>query len=159
MRLGTNIADLQLGPACDLVLYCNVILRSVLCAHVRLEFTEEQDGFEQRPVNGRARLRIENTVGSVGQHSTALVHVGSVEQRVERGQTDAEWRLGAELFQHELLNRVVKQPPASANAGLAIAAGIPCDADAGSERFVVRGRKSIRDAFLARKQKARRKRR
>src|SRR5713226_7092673 len=112
-----------------------IVLRRILRAHVWLEFTEQQDRFKQRPVKGGAWLRIENTIGPVRQHSTALIHVRSVEQRAERGQTDAERRLRAELLKHELFNRIVKQTPASANTGFAITARIPRQTKARRKSF------------------------
>ena len=49
----------------------------------------------------------------------------------------AEWRLGAELLQHQLLHRVVEKPPAGANAGLAGVARTPGNSQARSKSLVV----------------------
>ena len=50
---------------------------------------------------------------------SALVQKRLVEQCVEWECAPTEGRLGAELFEHELLNRVIEHSPAGANTGLA----------------------------------------
>src|SRR6202521_4538078 len=127
MSLRSYIAHLQFQVPAQLTLDRQVVLRRILTPHFRLKLTEQKNGAEHPPVHRLPPFRIQDAVdtGQRGQaewigirEAPALVEKRSVEQGVEGEGATAEWRLGAELFQHQLLNRVIEQSPSRLNAGL-----------------------------------------
>src|SRR5581483_6803344 len=84
----------------------------------------------------------------------ALVEEGLVEQGIDRECAPAKRRLGAELFQHKLLNRIVEESPASTDAGLARVAGTPRKTDPRSEGLIVGLGQRIGYAGIARHNQA-----
>src|SRR2546426_10334989 len=124
MSLRPDITDLEFHIVRQLALDGEVVLGRILAAHVRLKLSEQRVWTEHSPVHRLPSLRIQDTVdtGQRGQtewigirEASALVEKRFVEQSVEGECAPTEWRLGAELFQHKLLNRVIEQSPACAD--------------------------------------------
>ena len=147
----------------NFALDAEVVLLGVLRTHVGLQFAEEQDGAEDRPIHRTAARRIENSierVGSDGKIAGPLrsgLRNGVVNRPSEIGRTTAEGRLALELFQHQLFHRIVEEPKAGTNCGLSISFGIPGEPDSGRERLVVAGGESLWNTFVARDDQAKRK--
>src|SRR5947209_4186986 len=60
-----------------------------------------------------------------------------------------ERRLRSQLLQDKLLDRVIEDPEAGADAGLAAGTGAPSDADARRKRFVIRRGETVLDPFIS----------
>ena len=89
------------------------------------------------PLNG---IRLDGAV---------LLQVGRVEQgRIDDVAAAERW-LGAELFEHQLLHRVVEQSPTGPNTGLARVARTPCNSNPRRECFVIGRRQASRHAGIA----------
>src|SRR5580700_7911801 len=126
MPLGTDIADLQNEVPRQFPLNGEVVLVGVLRAHVGLKFSEEQDGPENRPIHRLVRLGVLNSgefatlrIEGVWVLKSCLGVVRRVEESAKDEGAAAEGRLGAELFENQLLDRVIEHTPAGAETGLA----------------------------------------
>src|SRR5271163_2230537 len=127
---------------------------------MRLEFAEQQRGSERRPVDAaRGSCGIEaRCLGSLVDDAVRVVRRLLSTLRQERRikfwsrqeNAGAKGRLGAELFENELLDRIVENSVTAANGGLARSAGKfrqpptrPAGAvgqtDSGGERLVISG--------------------
>ena|SRR5207248_7891698 len=111
---------------------------------MRLKLSEQRIRTKHSPVHALAARRIQNTVHArqrskaewvwIGK-ATALIEKRLVQQGIKGESASTKWRLSAELFQHQLLDWVIEQPPTRANAGFAGASGAPGDSDSRSEGF------------------------
>ena len=110
----------------------------------RLKLAKQQNRTEGRPVHRLAAWRVQDSVEWIGvRESSALVLEWRVEQSVDREGAAAERRLGTELLQHQLLDRIVEEPPACADAGLARSSRTPSNPNTRSECFVVGLRQAV----------------
>lgn len=129
MILRADIGDTQDGVAGKLALDGEVVLLGVLRFQVRLEFSGQQDGPELRPVDaawrstrrvgcaGRGRCLMKNSPIRIWEwRSTRLRFKGKIEKGIRQRGAATEGRLAAELLENELLNRIVKDSIARANA-------------------------------------------
>ena len=89
----------------------------------RRKFAKQQNRPEARPIDIRAARRVQNAVERIWVSVTALIHVRRAEQRITDEVAAAERRFGAELLQHQLLDRIVEHAETRADAGLARSAG------------------------------------
>src|SRR5579862_9408062 len=101
-------------------LYREVILRGVLRAHLRLEIAVQEHRPETGPVLRCAGGRAQDTVEWVGIDGSALRHKRSIEKRRRKIRAAAKRRFGSELFEDQLLHRVVEHAPTGTDACLAI---------------------------------------
>src|SRR5579871_32962 len=77
-----------------------------------------------------------------------LAEERQVELRFVHEGTAAKRRLGAELREHQLFDRIVEKSPSRAEAGFARSTGAPCHADAWSKGFVVCLRHASRNSGI-----------
>ncbi len=129
MPLRPDVTHLEFHIVGQLMLDVEVILGRVLATHVRLELSEQRVWTEHSPVHRLTPYWIQDTVHPGERRSTrmdwgkrswsALVQKRFVEQGVKWECASSKWRLRAELFQHQLLNRVIEQSPPCTDAGLA----------------------------------------
>jgi len=105
---------------------------------------------------------------STAQGVVALRKIRQIELWIGNEGTAAERRLGAELFENELLDGIVEKAEAGAQAGFARAAGelreptiggvgTPGQSDARSKTFVVGGSEAARHALITGENQAERK--
>src|SRR5208282_1983755 len=100
---------------------------------MRLEFSVEQKRPEQLPVHTtvrsggikawRAGSLVNDCSSVIGSLHPVLPQERGIEERTREQSTHAKWRLGAELFHHQLLDGVVKDPIAPADRGFPRTAG------------------------------------
>src|SRR4051812_30434003 len=163
MSLRTDITNLELHIVGQLALNSEVILSGILTAHVRLELSEQRVGAEHSPVHRLPTLRIKDAIdtGEGGQPErigirefSALVQKRLVEHCVEWECAPTEGGLSAELFEHELLNRVIEHSPPGSNTRLARSSRTPCDADSRSEGFFIRLCQTVGDTRVSRHDQA-----
>src|SRR5258707_6827309 len=86
---------------------------------MRLKLAVEQDWPKSRPVDRLPAWRVQNAIEGIRILCSVLADKRRVEQNVCETGAATEWRLGAELLEHQLLDWVVKHAPAHANAGFA----------------------------------------
>src|SRR5579863_7936484 len=122
MALRANVSELHDNITGQLPLNRQVVLRRVLRPHVRLEITVKQHGPEAGPILGRTRRWAQDAIKRIRIDGTTLRDKRSVQERRGKIRAASERRLGAELFEHQLLHRVIEEPPTGTDAGLAIAA-------------------------------------
>src|SRR5262249_26927477 len=117
VALRSHIAHLQLQVSCQFAFDCQVVLRRILAPQVRLKLPEELNGPEHSPVHSFTAWRIQNAVMAVQRRQTEWIRVGEVPTLIEKGLvkqsvgrecTAPKRRLGAELLEHQLLDRVVE---------------------------------------------------
>src|SRR6516225_1070821 len=154
MSLGPDIAYRQNEVLCDLALDAKVVLRCVLSAKVRLKLAEKQNRPEGRPIHRSSRRWSKNSVEGVGGNreiagAAALAHEGSHKKAFRNERAATEWRLALELFQHELLDRVIENPEAAANRGLPVLLGIPGEAYSRRKGLVVARSQSLGNTLVS----------
>src|SRR4051812_13417789 len=112
---------------------------------MRLELAEEKNRSEQGPVDGLPRGWVQNACGGAStrvvrigiNEPSRLREVGRVEHCFDQESAAPKRRLSAELFEDQLLDRVVEQAPASADARLTRRTRAPSNTKPRSECFVV----------------------
>jgi len=121
---------------------------------------EEKNGPIKRPVHGLVPRRVKEGVGHVGKGRALLRHEWRAEERIGYAVADAKRRLRTELFEHELLNRVVEQSPTHTDGGLiraarkfgersVLPARTPVQTKARSKRFVIGAEETAGDTFVS----------
>src|SRR5580704_5770521 len=123
MPLRTNVAERENRILGYLLLNAKVVLLRVLRSQLWLQLSEEDNGPESGPVSRRAVSRIENGAEgirnnpclgglptSARQRRAALQNEGRAEKSLRDRRATAEWRLGLELFQYQLFDRVIEDP-------------------------------------------------
>src|SRR5579863_4238452 len=75
---------------------------------MRLEISKIRSAEEPGPVERSAARRIQHTCERIRMDTAGLIHERSLQEIAENTFTSSERRLGAELLQHQLLDRVVK---------------------------------------------------
>src|SRR5437868_2336710 len=124
MALSSDVGELQDQVFAELTLNGEVVLLGILRTRIFCCLAEEQNGAEDLPVHWLAARRIENAVEGIWKSSgrPILSLEGCIEQCVEDEGAAAEGWLRAELFENQLLDRVVEDAIAGTNAGLSRAA-------------------------------------
>ena len=115
-----------------------VVLRGVLRPHLRLEIAVEQHRSEAGPIRvGVPGGGLRMPVKGLGLHRSAACATNGVLRKVEgRIRAATERWFSAELFEHQLLHRVVEHAPPGANAGLAVSRkACPRRCDSGCRQF------------------------
>ena len=118
MSLRADISELQHDVMASSLWIVKLYARCIACAF-RLEIAVEQHRAEAGPVLRCTRAGTQDTVEWIGIDGPALRHERSIEKRRRKIRAAAKRRLGSELFEHQLLHRVVEHAPTGANAGLA----------------------------------------
>src|SRR5580700_1634190 len=122
MPLRPDIADLKQDVISQLTFDGQVVLIRILQPQIGRELPEESHGPELRPVNRLSSRRIQNAVERIGKGATTLADIGSLQKGTRDEIASAEWRFRTELLQNELLDWIVENSIAHADAGLARAA-------------------------------------
>src|ERR1700722_4903694 len=180
MRLCSDIGNSEEHVPGELALNRKVVLLGVLRLQVRLKFTKEQKWPERGPVHaawrpgtpccdstGCLRGLIDNAHEWIWRRAAALKFERGVEFSLRKERTAAKWWLRAELFEHQLFDRIIKDAEASPNTHFSGAArnfgdqsiaGSRAigDADAGSKRLVVRCGQAAWNARVAGEYQAKR---
>src|ERR1700678_22110 len=139
MRLRSHVANLQLHVVRQLPLNGEVVLGGILRAHMRLEISEKEDRLKCCPILRVPSLGADDSVKRIQiSRGAILAKKRLVKLRLVDKGAAAEWRLSAELLQHQLLDRIIEKSPTSSNTGLTGVSRTPGKADAGSNRFVRR---------------------
>src|ERR1700733_10279814 len=176
VSLRANIRDAEEHGIRDLTFDGEVILLGVLSLQVRIEFAEKKNRTERGPIHAawgttgagarsRGRL-VDDAVERVGRERTSRgITRLRKEREVKVGEADEraapERRLGAELFEHELLHRIVEKAEAGADAGIAGATeelsqpafgerGAPRQTDAWGEPLDRVGSQTARHSWISR---------
>src|SRR3981189_8141 len=96
-----------------------IILLGILRPEMSRKFPEQQYRTKYRPIYRLPSGRIQNSVEWIRRNgSPILIQKGSIELRVEHKCAAPKWRLGTELFQHQLLHRVIENSKAGSHAAL-----------------------------------------
>ena len=114
----TDVSDLEEGIAGQLPLDGEVILLGVLRSQIGLKLSVKNVGPEYGPIDRLAAYWIQNSVEGIGILRAVLAEERSIEQDIAEAGAAAERWLGTELFEHELLDGVVEDAVAHADAGL-----------------------------------------
>src|SRR5208282_892671 len=158
MSLGPDVADRQHGILHDFSLDTEVELLRVLRLEFGLQLSEHENGTEDRPIKWNATRGIQDAAEGIRKHAAAsdlardratLKSKRSVEEAFADGRAAAEGRLGLELLQHQLFDRIVENSEPATNRHLAISLRIPCDSKARRERFVVRLGQALRNSGVS----------
>src|SRR4029077_3901244 len=124
MGLCPDVGDTHHHALAQLALDRQVVLLGVLCFQMWLEFTEEEHRAELRKIclgfgicrdHALERIRREWPVNGIARKR----HEWQVEVGPREKDAASKRRLGAELFHHELLDRIVKYPVTGSHARLA----------------------------------------
>src|ERR1700730_10240791 len=81
------------------------------------KFSEKHHGAKYRPVHGLTARGVQNPIEWIRRLAAALIQEGCLEQRIGDAVASSNRSLGAELFQTELLDRIVENPVPHADAG------------------------------------------
>src|SRR4029077_12193242 len=119
VALRANVTQLQENVARQLPLDREIVLIRILRPHVWLEISKIRSAEKPGPIQRLAARRIQDTGERIRMDTARLIHKGRLQERAGNGFTAPEWRLGAELLQYELLDRIVKNSVPHADAGLA----------------------------------------
>ena len=117
MALGTDVGHLNEESGGHLALKIEVILIGILRAKIGLKLAVELDGPKLGEIHGLSPRGIQYPIERVGAYCSVLAHERRIEHVVGKAGASPEGRLAVELFQNQLLDGVVKHPPAHANAG------------------------------------------
>src|SRR5579864_6278589 len=114
MSLRSDIAQLQNDVSSQFPLDVEIVLSRILSPHFRLKIPVEQHGTERGPILRSTARRTQYAVKGIGTHSSGLRDERSIQEGCGQERAAAEWRFGAELFEHQLLHGIVEQAPAAA---------------------------------------------
>src|SRR6267142_1860216 len=161
MSLPAYIRNLEYHILREFSLDRQVVLLRVLGADMRRRLPIEKDRPKHRPIHWLIPWRVQDPIKRIRGGRSVLILERQIQHGVENAGTSAERRLGAELFHHELFDRIVENSEARSNACLPrpaeqlpqssiLCAWTPRQPDARSKRFIVGRRQSNRHSFIAR---------
>src|SRR4029077_4867252 len=150
MSLPAYVRNLENHILREFSLNRQVILLGVLRADVRCRLSIEKEPPKHRPIDRLSSWRIQDAIKWIRRSRPVLILERQIEHRVKDAGTSAERRLGAELFHHQLFDRVVENSIACSDACLPrsaeqlpqdsiLCAWAPRQTNARSKRFVVSG--------------------
>src|SRR3954468_3777947 len=117
MTLRADVPDFKFHIVRQLALNSEVVLRRILATHLRLECSKQRNWTKHGPVHRLATWWSQDSVdtGQRGEperirvrESTALIFKRGVKQSIEGECASSEGWFRAELFQHQLLDRVIE---------------------------------------------------
>src|SRR4029077_18371183 len=155
MALRSNVTNLEQQVAGQLALHGQVVLCRILRAHQLWKLSEQKNRAERRPVDGLIPRRGQDAIEWVGIPPSALRNERGLKHRIADVVAATERRLGAELLEHQLFDRIVEHAPAGADGHVVWTASNgpdqsllrrrrPIDAKTRSKRLVIRVRQSAR---------------
>src|SRR5260370_5223985 len=167
MSLRSNIAYLEQHVARQFALYGQVVLCRILRAHQLWKLSERKNRGERRPVDGVFPGRVQNGIERVGIHPYTLRYERSLKDGIADEVAATKRRLGAELLEHQLFDRIVKHAPTRADGHFIrttsdgpdqalVRRRRPVDAETRCKRFVVCVRQSTRNPLVSREHQAHR---
>src|SRR5258708_6944116 len=119
VALSSDIGNLEHKIPDNFALDGQVVLFGILGAHVWSELPVKQNRAEILPSHSLPTRGIQYPVKRIGSGGSILILEGSIEHCVENARTSSERRLGTELLENQLFDRVVKDSKACPNAGFA----------------------------------------
>ena len=119
MALTPHICHLEHQVLRQLTLDGQVVLLSVLRAHMRCCLSVEKNWAEEGPIHWLISRGIEDSVKRIRRRTPILILERQIEHGIVNTRTSSERWLRAELFHNQLFNRVVENSKTRADTGFA----------------------------------------